>query len=45
LASEANRFFVGAVLSGTDSTSVFQALQLGHLPNHFGLVPPQSEQT
>jgi hypothetical protein len=33
------------VLSGSDSISVFQALQAGHLPSHFGLVPPQSEQT
>jgi hypothetical protein len=25
--------------------SVFQALQLGHLPSHLELVPPHSEQT
>jgi len=36
---------VGLVLSGTDSIRVFQALQLGHLPSHLGLIPPQSEQT
>jgi hypothetical protein len=45
LASEAKRFLAGVVLSGIDSISVFQALQLGHLPSHLGLVPPQSEQT
>ena len=30
--------------SATVSSSVFQALQCGHWPNHFGLVPPQSRQ-
>jgi hypothetical protein len=44
-ASEAKRFLVGAPLSGSDSTKVFQALQLGHLPSHLGLVPPHSAQT
>jgi hypothetical protein len=33
------------VLSATDSTKVFQALQLGHLPSHLGAVPPHSVQT
>jgi hypothetical protein len=45
LTNEANRFLAGGVLSGTDSISVFQAWQLGHLPSHLGLTPPQSEQT
>jgi hypothetical protein len=36
------RFF-GAV-SSTDSTSVFQAPQLGHLPCHLGSTPPHSVQ-
>jgi hypothetical protein len=45
LINEANRFLAGAVLSGADSISVFQAWQLGHLPSHLGLTPPQSEQT
>ncbi len=43
-ASDANRFFTGDVLSAIDSIKVFQAPQLGHLPNHLGLVPPQSLQ-
>jgi hypothetical protein len=30
--------------SATDSISVFQAPQAGHLPSHFGLVPPHSVQ-
>ena len=30
--------------SATDSTSVFQASQCGHLPSHLGLVPPHSVQ-
>ena len=30
--------------SATDSTRVFQAPQLGHLPSHFGDVPPHSVQ-
>ena len=38
----AKRFL--AAPSSTDSTSVFQAPQLGHLPCHFGLVPPHSVQ-
>ena len=33
-----------AAPSATASTSVFQAPQLGHLPSHFGLVPPHSVQ-
>jgi hypothetical protein len=45
LTNEAKRFLAGAVLSGTDSTSVFQAWQPGHFPSHFGLLPPQSEHT
>jgi hypothetical protein len=45
LASDAKRFFAGAALSVADSTRVFQALQLGHLPNHLGVVPPHSVQT
>ncbi len=45
LASEAKRFFAGAVVSATDSISVFQAPQCGHLPSHLGLVPPHSVQT
>jgi hypothetical protein len=45
LTNEAKRFLAGGVLSGTDSISVFQAWQLGHLPSHLGLTPPQSEQT
>ncbi|MCY1382872.1 hypothetical protein D9M69_709380 [compost metagenome] len=45
LASEAKRFFAGADGdSATDSISVFQALQCGHLPSHLGLVPPHSLQ-
>ena len=44
LASEANRFLDGAVDSATDSTSVFHALQCGHLPSHLGLEPPHSLQ-
>ena len=43
-ASEAKRFFAGAVDSATDSISVFQALQCGHLPSHLGLLPPHSLQ-
>ena len=31
-----------AAPSSTASTSVFQAPQLGHLPCHFGLLPPHS---
>ena len=38
LASEAKRLLTGDSARATDSTSVFQALQCGHLPNHFGLV-------
>jgi hypothetical protein len=34
----------GDVLSAIDSIKVFQAPQLGHLPSHLGLVPPQSLQ-
>src|SRR5690606_27515645 len=44
LASEAKRFLARAVDSATDSMSVFQALQCGHLPSHLGLVPPHSLQ-
>ena len=33
-----------AAPSATASTSVFQASQCGHLPCHFGLVPPHSVQ-
>jgi len=44
LASEAKRFLDGALDSATDSISVFQAPQCGHLPSHFGLVPPHSLQ-
>jgi hypothetical protein len=43
-ASEANRFFVAAAVSATDSIRVFQAPQAGHLPSHLGLVPPHSVQ-
>ena len=43
-ASEAKRFFAGEVDSATDSISVFQALQCGHLPSHLGLLPPHSLQ-
>jgi hypothetical protein len=32
------RFFPAPPASATDSTSVFQAPQAGHLPSHFGLV-------
>jgi len=35
---------VGASLLATDSISVFQALQAGHLPSHLGDVPPHSLQ-
>jgi len=34
----------GRRCSATDSISVFQALQCGHLPSHLGLVPPHSLQ-
>ena len=44
LASDAKRFLVGLSLLATDSINVFQALQAGHLPSHFGLVPPHSLQ-
>ena len=44
LASDAKRFLAGASLWATDSMSVFQALQCGHLPNHLGEVPPHSLQ-
>lgn len=43
-ASAAKRCFVVAGLSATDSTSVFQAPQWGHLPSQRGLTPPQSLQ-
>ena len=42
-ASDWKRFFAGPD-SAADSTSVFQAPQSGHLPSHFGLVPPHSVQ-
>jgi hypothetical protein len=46
LASEAKRLLrVEAAGSATDSISVFQAPQAGHLPSHLELVPPQSLQT
>jgi hypothetical protein len=38
------RFLLFPLSLTTDSTKVFQALQWGHLPSHFGLVPPQSLQ-
>ena len=38
------RFLLVPLSLTTDSTKVFQALQWGHLPSHFGLVPPQSLQ-
>src|ERR1035437_4399756 len=44
LVSAANRFLVGTALSATDSISVFQAPQPGHLPSHLGLASPQSLQ-
>lgn len=43
-ASEAKRFLPAPALSATDSTSVFQAPQPGHLPSQRGLVPPHSLQ-
>jgi hypothetical protein len=43
-ASDWKRFFVPAATSAGPSSSVFQALQCGHLPSHLGLVPPQSRQ-
>ena len=43
-ASDANRLRTGETGSATDSTSVFQAPQCGHLPSHLALVPPQSLQ-
>jgi hypothetical protein len=39
-ASAWKRFFDGA--SAIVSSSVFQALQPGHLPSHLGVVPPHS---
>jgi hypothetical protein len=36
LASEAKRFFGPGAASATDSISVFQAPQCGHLPSHLG---------
>jgi len=42
--SDCIRFFTGPVGSATDSTSVFQASQCGHLPSQRGLVPPHSLQ-
>jgi hypothetical protein len=41
---EAKRFFPAAVDSATPSIKVFQAPQLGHLPNHLGELPPHSVQ-
>jgi hypothetical protein len=35
---------VEPLLSTAVSSSVFHALQLGHLPNHLGVMPPQSVQ-
>jgi hypothetical protein len=35
---------VGPLLSTAVSISVFHALQLGHLPNHLAVMPPQSVQ-
>jgi len=35
---------VPAAGSATPSSSVFQALQCGHLPSHLALVPPHSRQ-
>ena len=42
-ASDSKRLF-GVAFSATVSTSVFQALQPGHWPCHFGLVAPHSVQ-
>ncbi len=45
LASDWKRFFEAPPEgSPTPSSSVFQAVQCGHCPSHFGLVPPQAEQ-
>jgi hypothetical protein len=45
-ANEAKRFLTDPSVEANEvSSSVFQALQCGHLPNHFGLLPPHSEQT
>ena len=44
LASEAKRFFAGALLSTTVSISVFQASHCGQRPSQRGLVPPHSVQ-
>jgi hypothetical protein len=35
---------VGALLSAAVSIKVFHAPQLGHLPSHLALTPPQSVQ-
>ena len=43
-ASGWKRCRVAAADSATPSSSVFQASQCGHLPSHFGLVPPHSLQ-
>src|SRR5690606_5916004 len=42
-ASGANR--CAGTAAAADSVKEFQASQCGHLPNHFGDVPPHSEQT
>ena len=44
LANDAKRFLTAESACATDSMSVFHAPQLGHFPNHLGLVPPQSLQ-
>ena len=43
--SAAKRFLVSPCCGAIPSTRLFHAPQAGHLPNHLGLVPPQSEQT
>jgi hypothetical protein len=40
----AKRFFAAPGISSTLSISVFHAPQLGHLPSHFGELPPHSVQ-
>ena len=44
-ASDAKRLRTADGAGAADSISVFQAPQAGHLPSHFGLVPPQSLHT
>jgi hypothetical protein len=43
-ASEAKRLRPAADGSATASISEFQAVQWGHLPCHFGVLPPHSVQ-